>query len=110
MRSRRPDPGLCFAILPLEDQATVARWAAILGLPWHAVPPIRQAVEYVAIALHSADFGSPHGDAVRAASEALGLDDDGASCHPGDRFSRTLGNWHRAAGGKSFRPSKRDPT
>jgi hypothetical protein len=63
----------------------------------------------VAVLLLSADMDLPHGDAVRASSEALGLqDDDLRSTHAGDRFARTLRNWHRAAAGKFFQPSKTD--
>jgi hypothetical protein len=107
--ARRPDPRLCFACLEPHDRATVRRWAEILGLRWYDVPPLLQVVEMVGVLLLSADMDLPAGDAVRASAEALGLADDPArSTHPGDRFARTLGNWHRAAGGKSFQPRRSD--
>ena len=97
-------------MLEPHDRATVARWAEIMGLRYSEIPPLRQMVEMVAVLLLSADMpGLSPGDATRAAAEALGLgDDDARATHPGDRFARTLCNWHRAAGGNFFRPRKTD--
>ena len=106
----RPDPELCLAVLARRDRATIARWEHILGLRWSDVPPLRQVVEHVAVLLLSADMPDrPTSDAIRIAAEALGLEDGSErATHPGDRFARTLCNWQRAAGGKTFRPKKSD--
>ena len=105
----RPDPEACLAVLEPPDRAAIARWEQVLGLKWSDVPPLRQLVETLAVLLLSGDMDLPAGDAIRAAAEALGLaDDDLRSTHAGDRFARTLGNWHRQAAGKTFRPRKTD--
>ena len=94
---RRPSADACLAVLTPEDRATIARWEVILGLPFDAIPPLRQIVETLAILVHSADLDLPYGDAIRAASESLGLPDSDGASHPGNRFARTLLRWHSAA-------------
>jgi len=102
---KRPNPEACLAVLESGDRATIARWEQIVGLSWSDIPPLRQLVEAVAVLLLSADMDLPQGDAIRAAAEALGIEDDESrTTHPADRFARTLLNWQKSAG-KIFRSS-----
>jgi len=108
MSVSRPDAAACLGVLEAADRATIERWEQVLGLPWSDIAPLRQLVEMLAVLLLSADMDLPHGDAIRAAAEGLGLeDDDRRQTHPADRFARSLLNWRRASG-KSFQSSESD--
>jgi len=94
------DPSLVLAVLQPEERAVVKRWAHLAGLDsWDQVPPLRAAVELIAVLVLAGGLeGMSATDAVRAAAEALGLEDTGESAtHPADRFGRALRRWHAAA-------------
>jgi hypothetical protein len=99
MPRRVPDPDLelCLAALPPSHRAFVGDILADLGLPpdgWKAVPPLRRLVTVLAVVRVAGGLGLPHGDAVRAAVEALGLPDEAhLTEHPGERFLRLLRRW-----------------
>jgi len=100
-RSARLDPDLCLAALPPEDRACIARWEETFALAWVEVPPLRLAVETVAVLRVSTDMPDELSecDRIRRAAERLGLtDDDERKSHPGGRFIRNLSNWRNAGG------------
>lgn len=98
-------PDLAFAVLSVLEQEVVHGWERELGLErgdWVGVPWLSTGVESLAVLRVAAGMPeelSPR-DARRAASEALGVQDDpnrSSSWHPADALSQNLYRWQRAS-------------
>jgi hypothetical protein len=105
-RRSDPDPQKLLDSLEPADRAVIDRWARTIGIEWYRIPPLLSVVETLAVLRLAAQLPDTHsaGDRLRAAAEAIGLEDDSArNTHPGDSIGRRLSRWHAAAGGHDVR-------
>jgi hypothetical protein len=91
-----PDPELVLAVLDDGERQVVAGWVDALGLDsWTQVPPLRTLLPLVAALRLASDMDDlPFGDALAAACEAIGMEDDSEfPTRPSDSLARTLRRW-----------------
>lgn len=91
-----PDPDLVLAVLDDEERRVVLGWVDALGLDsWTDCPPLRTLLPLVAALGVASDMDDlPFGDALAAACEAIGMEDDPEfPTRPSDSLARTLRRW-----------------
>jgi hypothetical protein len=96
--TRRADPDLVLAALPPGLRAAVVEFAAMFGADsFEEVPPLRQLATYAAALRLAGDMeGLSATDALAAACELLGLEDDAdRATRPSDSIARQLRRWAR---------------